>query len=206
MYCCIVSQKGSLAAKEAAHRGGRETDCWSSLTHVKTELKRATLDELSTWHLLKAKEREDSRRGFYISRAKFGIDPILGKAPKKYAARYYQLKVGHGAVGTFLAKIGAIESPKCWWCEQTVVHLYAKCRRWRRERRRLIRELGKQGITWEAQVDKRWLASLLANERAIGALLKFLEDTEVGSREGATEREAEWERRNDREGESRLSN
>ena len=202
------NERADLAAKEAAHRGGKETDCWSSLIHVKTELKGATLDELSTWHLLKAQEREDSRRGFYISRAKFGIDPILGKAPKKYAARYYQLKVGHGAVGTFLAKIGAVESPKCWWCntrEQTVVHLYAKCRRWRRERRRLIRELGKQGITWEAQVEKRWLASLLANERAIGALLKFLEDTEVGSREGATEREAEWERRNDREGESRLS-
>ena len=54
-------------------------------------------------------------------------------------------------------------------------------------------------------MEKRWLASLLANERAIGALLKFLKSTEVGSREGATEREAEWERRNDREGESRLS-
>lgn len=43
----------------------------------------------------------------------------------------------------FLAKIEAIEPPKCLVVqqrEQPVVHLYAKCRRWRRERRRLIRE------------------------------------------------------------------
>ena len=103
-----------------------------SLTHVRTELKRTALDELSTWHLLKTQEREDSRRGFYISRAKFGIGPTLEKVPKKYAALYYQLKIGYGAVGMFLAKIRAIENPNCWWCntrEQTVVHLYTKCHR-----------------------------------------------------------------------------
>ena len=162
-----------------------------------------------TWYLFKAKKGEDSRRRFYISQAKFGISSILGKAPKKYAAQYYQLKVGNGAVGTLLAKIGAIKSSKCWWCnkcKQTVVRFYAKCRRWGRKRRRLIRELGKHGITCEAQVKKRWLASLLANECAIGARLKFLEDTEVGNREGATEREAEWVRGNNGEGESRLNN
>lgn len=54
-------------------------------------------------------------------------------------------------------------------------------------------------------MEKRWLASLLANKRAIGALLKFLEDTEVGSRKRATEKEAKWERRNNQEGESKLS-
>lgn len=77
------NERADLAAKEAACRGGKETDCWSSLAHVRTELKRTTLDELSTWHLLKTQEREDNRRGFYISRAKFGIVPTLGKTPKK---------------------------------------------------------------------------------------------------------------------------
>ena len=161
------NERADLAAKEVAYRGGKETECWSSLAHVRTELKRTTLDELSTWHLLKTQEREVISWGFYISRAKFGIDPTLGKAPKKYAAQYYQLKIGHGAVGMFLAKIGAIESPKFWWCntrEQTVVNLYAKCRRWRKERGKLIRELGKLGITWEAHAERKWLASLLAND------------------------------------------
>ena len=55
-------------------------------------------------------------------------------------------------------------------------------------------------------MEKRWLASLLANERAIGALLKFLKDTEVRSREEAMEKEAKWVRRNNGEEESRLSN
>lgn len=56
------------------------------------------------------------------------------------------LKVGHGAIGTFLARIGLIETPECWWCgaeEQTVEHLYARCRKWRRQRRKLVRELRK---------------------------------------------------------------
>lgn len=41
--------------------------------------------------------------------------------------RFYQLKIGHGVVGTFLARIKAMETPECWWCgaqEQTVIHLY----------------------------------------------------------------------------------
>lgn len=78
-----------------------------------------------------------------------------------------------------------------------MVHVYAKCRRWRKGRRKLIREIGKLGITWEAYAETEWLENLLANERVIRALLKLLESTEIGSREGATEREAEWERRND---------
>ena len=38
------------------------------------------------------------------------MDPVLGKARKFYASRFYQLKVGHGAIGTFLHRIGATGS------------------------------------------------------------------------------------------------
>ncbi len=48
------------------------------------------------------------------------------------------------------------------------------------------------------------LASLLANEQAVQSLLEFLKSTEIGSREGAAERDKEWEMRNDREGEETL--
>lgn len=41
------NKRADLAAKEAACRGGKETDCWSSPTHVRKELKRTTHDELS---------------------------------------------------------------------------------------------------------------------------------------------------------------
>lgn len=63
---------------------------------------------------MKMQEREASRRGFHVPWAKAEINLILGNAPKKYASRFYQLKVGHGAIGTFLARIGAIEPPECW--------------------------------------------------------------------------------------------
>lgn len=41
MYCSKIegNEKADLAAKEAAHRGGRETDCWSSLAHIKNGVK-----------------------------------------------------------------------------------------------------------------------------------------------------------------------
>lgn len=32
----------------------------------------------------------------------------------KYTLRYYQFKVGHGAVRTFMAIIGVIEKPQCY--------------------------------------------------------------------------------------------
>lgn len=65
--------------------------------------------------------------------------------------RYYQLKLGHGATGIFLARIGVIETLECWWCraqKQMVIDLYTECRRWRREQRKLSRELGQHGISW----------------------------------------------------------
>lgn len=157
--------------------------------------------ELTKWHETKIEEREVSRSGFYIPWTKAEINPVLGNDPKKYAARYYQLKVGHGAVGTYLAGIGKIEMPQCWWCRelmQSVEHLYTRCRRWRSERRKLVRELEKEGVTWQAQAERRWLAGLLANEKAVTPLLGFLKATEVGARE------AEWERKNDQAGEDLL--
>lgn len=125
--------------------------------------------ELTKWHETKIEKREVSRSGFYIPWTKAEINSVLGNAPKKYAARYYQLKVGHGAVGTYLAGIGKIETPQCWWCRepvQSVEHLYTRCRRWRSERRKLVRELEKEGVTWQAQAERRWLAGLLANEKS----------------------------------------
>lgn len=40
----------------------------------------------------------------------------------------------------------------------------------------------------QAQAGRRWLADLLANEKALASLLGFLKATEIGGREGARER------------------
>ena len=76
--------------------------CWSSLAHIQKNLTKARSQELTKWLEAITQERENSRRGYYIPWRKAGINPTLGNAPKKYASRHYQLKVGHGAVGTFL--------------------------------------------------------------------------------------------------------
>ncbi len=93
---------------------------------------------------------------------------------------------------------------RCKEAIQSFEHLYPKCRKWRKERRKLVREQEKEGVIWQPQVERRWLAGLLANEKAVAPLLGFLKTTGVGGREGARERELEWGRRNDRAGEDLL--
>ena len=51
---------------------------------------------------------------------------------------------------------------------------------------------------------KKWLAGLLANEKAVAPLLRFLKATGVGGREGAREKELQWGRENDQAGEDLL--
>ena len=49
------------------------------------------------------------------------------------------------------------------------------------------------GVIWQPQVERRWLAGLLGDDRAVAPLLKFLKTTGLG---GARGREREWERKN----------
>lgn len=110
-----------------AHKGGKEKEYSSSLTLIIAELQKARSAELLAWHDSKSQERETTVQGFNIQSAKGGINPTLGLALKRYAMRFYQPKIGYGVVGTFLARIGVIDTPECWWCdahEQTVIHLY----------------------------------------------------------------------------------
>lgn len=91
-----------------------------------------------------------------------------------YAAQFYQLKVGHGAINTFLNQIGAVKSIECWWCgdtEQLVMHLYKNCWEWRMEHRVLKKSFRKIAIRKQKQPGKKWLAELLANKYAAGPLL-----------------------------------
>ena len=152
-------------------------------------------------------ERETNCHGFYIPLTKVEINPVLGKAPKKYATRFYQLKMGHRVIAIYLAKIKKIESPECWWYRekfQIVEHLYTQCRRWRRERKKRVKELGKERVIWQARLERKWLVDLLASEKVVTPLLGFLKATDVGAREGAREREVEQGQINDQADEDLL--
>ena len=63
-----------------------------------------------------------------------------------------------------------------------------------------------ESIYFTTRTEKKGLADLLANEKAMGPLLEYLKATEVGGREGAKEGELEWGRRNDQAGEELLEN
>ena len=204
----VGHDKADQSAKDRARRAGRPAEQWSSLTHIWKKLTESRSSEPVRWHEVKRNEREASRRGFCVPRLKTGMNELLSSAPKKYASRYFQLKVGHGAIGIFLAKIGVRETPGCWWCgqrEQSVEHLYTKCRRWRKQRRKLVRSLSAKSVNLQGWTEKKGLANLVADERALGPLLEFLKTTEVRGGEGAGEREVEWEQQRDRAGEDQLN-
>lgn len=59
------------------------------------------------------------------------------------------------------------------------------------------KNLDKIGIQWQRRPEKKWLAELLVNKRAVEPLLSYLKDTEVGSREEAAEVTREWRQKSD---------
>ena len=133
--------------------------------------------------------------------AQMTTEPLRVKNTTWQKSRYLQLKARRGAVRSYFARIGVIKTSQCWWCgqaEQSFEHLYTKFRQWRKERRKLLRNLCKEGTRWQGWTEKRGLTEFLANEKAMDPLLRFLKSTEVGGRERARERELEWGQKDDR--------
>lgn len=56
----LGNEKADAVAKDVARKGGRKTDHWSSLTHIKIELQKTRVAELVQWHQTKSQEREAS--------------------------------------------------------------------------------------------------------------------------------------------------
>lgn len=108
-------------------------------------------------------------------------------ARKALAARYLQLKSGHAITAAYLMRIGKAVEARCWWCSssrQTVEHLLLECRKWRRERKILMQRLKARDIAVSQTPDRRNLKTLF-EDNAIVDMLKFVENTEVGKRQGA---------------------
>jgi hypothetical protein len=124
----------------------------------------------------------------------------VAAAPKKVASRYYQLKVGHAAVGTYLRRIGAQETDVCRWCaapKESVYHLLFECRQWWSQRTITYRTFEKDKVLKPMPREEEPEARIFENRRASGALLQFLRQTEVGCAKGETKRIAERENRDD---------
>ncbi|KAI7704569.1 hypothetical protein KC353_g13409 [Hortaea werneckii] len=103
---------------------------------------------------------------------------------KSTAARYLQLKSGHAITGVHLLRIGKVRDARCWWCgssRQTVAHLMLECRKWRRQRDKMLRVLISNKIVISARRDHADL-KILFQDNAIEQALRFIESTEVGKK------------------------
>lgn len=59
----------------------------------------------------------------------------------------------------------------CGQAEQSLEHLYTICRKWRKGRRKLLRNLYNERVRWEGLTEKKGLAEFLANEKAVEPLV-----------------------------------
>lgn len=99
------------------------------LTHINAKLQKSRLAKLLAWHQVKTQDKKAIVQGFYVLSAKSSINPTLSEALKRYAIQYYQLKIGHGVVGTYLIRIGVMETPESWWSraqKQNIVHFFTR--------------------------------------------------------------------------------
>ena len=66
--------------------------------------------------------------GYYLTCLEMQVHPLLCRTTKSNASRFNQLKVGQRVIGTFLERIGAVDSAKCWWCgdPEQFSHVYAQ--------------------------------------------------------------------------------
>lgn len=133
--------------------------------------------------------------------------PVTAAAPKKIASRYYQLKVGYAAIGTYLHNIQARESEACQGCQapkESVYHLLFECREWQKQREALYRALARARAAIPTMAEYHPEGKLLGGPKATKAILQFLADTMVGCPLGEAARAAERTRRDDKWGPEAL--
>ncbi|KAL2005121.1 hypothetical protein VTN00DRAFT_2971 [Thermoascus crustaceus] len=145
---------------------------------------------------LSGRQQRPSGEGLRAYRAQPGWkqDPVAAAAPKKIASRYYQLKTGHEAIGTYLQKIQVRDSEACQGCQapkESVYHLLFECREWQKQRRALYRALTRARVALPTTTEGHPEGRLLGDPKATKAILQFLADTTVGCPLGETARAAE---------------
>jgi len=101
---------------------------------------------------------------------KEGYGPTPAKAPKRIAARFYQLKSGLALTATHMKQIKKQEDDQCWRC-------FRSKQTWRPQQNAmwaLVEKETKRG-------KRKWsMAELFADERCSGAILEFIRTTDVG--------------------------
>ncbi|KKA22183.1 hypothetical protein T310_3782, partial [Rasamsonia emersonii CBS 393.64] len=194
------NERADQAAKRAAAktlRGGPSELSIAYINRARTEAIRARKQQWLTRAL--GHRTLDAQRA-YRAQPGWKPDPVAAAAPKKIASRYYQLKTGHAAIGTYLQKIQVRDSEACQGCQapkESVYHLLFECREWRKQRRALYRALTKARVALPTMAEDHPEGRLLGDPKATKAILQFLADTTVGCPLGEAARAAERTRKDD---------
>ncbi|EED23618.1 reverse transcriptase, putative [Talaromyces stipitatus ATCC 10500] len=188
------NEQADQAAKRAASKQTAPGFEHLSLAHVRracTEARRAAVSEWAQINAVQGRHRDG--RVYKMPRG-WNLDPVAGKAPKRLASRYYQLKTGHAPIGTYLYRIGRRESPECQACKEpheTVRHVLFECRGRRTGRRTLYQALKKAGVPLPTAAEEDPEARLFAEPRATQGLLQFVAEANLFNDKERTAREAE---------------
>ena len=90
------------------------------------------------------------------------------------ASTFYQLKMGHGYLKAYLARINKTDRPRCsCGAIQNTEHLLLSCKWYRQERRQMREALEEDSLT---------LPLLLHTKKGTVATLSFLESTKIATR------------------------
>jgi len=114
-------------------------------------------------------------------------DPVVAKANKRQAARFYQFKTGHCLTGQYLAWTTRRPDATSWWCQYSTQTLFNNCPQWRCQQKTLWTTVLKETTKLPGPTrrrDRTGIAELLADERCSQAVLQFFATTDVGRTSG----------------------
>ena len=164
------NEKADQTAKRAAE-GGKNTSPATSILYVK--------EQVTRW-------KRQQKHPFL---------PALQMAKKTLTARFLQLKCGHAAIGSYRRRFKQSDSAKCQWCgneNQDPTHTLLHCKKWKQQRRKLIKNLKEGKIFLSQRLNEKDTEKLFQKEAA-KATLEFLTETKIGIIQGNDEWLDTWD-------------
>jgi ribonuclease HI len=193
------NERADQAAKQAASKPGSGLK-GLSLAFTSRVCTEAVQARKKGWLARALTKRSKQSQLEYRPQKGWQLDPVAAQASKQLASRYYQLKTGHAAIGTYLHQIQARDSPACQGCgepKETVHHLFFECREWRHQRAKLYSALERDGIARPSAAEDYPEGRLLGEPKATKAILQFLATTRVALSPGHLQRAVEQARQDD---------
>ena len=112
------NEKADTAAKGAAESlSTPDIERYSSFNYISRKIKAQKQTETMDWLYKKIyKDGNRKRNRAYSLSGPSKPEPLVSAAAKPVARRFYQLKMGHVIMASYLSQIKKSSSQKYWWC------------------------------------------------------------------------------------------